>query len=652
MAGAAGAQPAGEVVADRFAQPRTPTVAVGPSGRAVVAWVSRVGERYVVRARVRASRTARWAAPVALSQRTALEPAAPVATVTADGHVVVAWGGPSGPVLAARRSADGAWQRMTVADGSAGFTSPAMASDSLVTLAWAERPASGWRVRTARLGDWPEHPPAGRETWREWPALDLTAADIAPADAQEPPAVAAGGRGDVAVAWPAAGRAFVPRPQPVRATALARDASEWEPRVELAGAGDQVAVGVGPAGHIAVAWVADPAGDRRLEALVRDPVAPSWPRAEVLAGTGTPALPVVAVNHEGYALTAWADDTGDGATMTIQARRRSGASGLWDAPRTVFDRFSFHSIPDLVTMRAVVDANRAATLAWFDPEGPGSATAYAARSIGGPWRIAAQIGVVEDRNDPALAADARGGSLLVTPRALGIGGPNIELVAQAFPVAPHIPVTAGQLLVAQRISQAAVRRVAAVQALLDVGVRAEFIRPGTLTGADFDAGVTVTGTPTGLVPPATPAVLRVAGTGDPSGRVTVSRAQLVINQRVSQAAVRRANAARAVLDAGITGARILDGNIRAVALAPGLTIASAVPAGPPPPDPEPPAPPAGAAGSLTLTPAQMLVNQRIAQAAVLRANWLVEKVEGGLTSADIRDGSLSAADLDPALRTP
>ena len=82
----AAAQPTGEVVADRFARPQTPTVAVGPSGRAVVAWVSRTGSRFVVRARVRASRTAPWAPPAALSQRTVRAPSTPVAAVAGDGH--------------------------------------------------------------------------------------------------------------------------------------------------------------------------------------------------------------------------------------------------------------------------------------------------------------------------------------------------------------------------------------------------------------------------------------------------------------------------------------------------------------------------------------------------------------------------------------
>lgn len=422
-------------------------------------------------------------------------------------------------------------------------------------------------------------------------------------------------------------------------------------RVAVASVGGQAAVSVSPSGHVAVAWAADPAGARRIDAVVRAPFTAEWPPVETLAAAGTPSMPRIAINHEGYAVAAWADDTGAGDTLAILARARSGASGLWAPRRDVHRGFLFHSIPELLTMRAAVDANRAGTVSWFDPEGPGSATAYAARSTGGPWSVAARAGVVADVNEAALAVDARGGSLLVTPRAVGVGGPEIELVSVAFPAVSRTPVTAGQLLTTQRISQAAVRRVAAVRALLDVGVRTEFIRPGTFTAEDFDAGVTVTGTPTGPAPAPTPTTLRVARGGDPSGTVTVSRAQLLINQRISQAAVRRANGARELFDAGLTGAHILDGNVTAAALAPGLTITAAVPAGPPPPDP-PVRPPGDGGGSLALTPEQMLINQRIAQAAMLRANWLVEKVEGGITGADIRDGTLGAADLHPTLRTP
>ena len=51
-----------------------------------------------------------------------------------------------------------------------------------------------------------------------------------------------------------------------------------------------------------------------------------------------------------------------------------------------------------------------------------------------------------------------------------------------------------------------------------------------------------------------------------------------------------------------------------------------------------------------MTAGQLRVNQRIAQAAVLRANWLVERLEGGLRGEDLRAGGLRAEDLHPSAR--
>ncbi len=137
-AAVAGAQPAGEVIADRFARPQTPAVAVGPSGRAVIAWVSGVGDRYVVRARIRGSRTGPWAPPAALAPRSASRPSGPVAAVAPDGGIVVAWDDGAGTVLAARRPArGGAWQRLTVAADAAGFVSPGLTAAGGAPLAWA-----------------------------------------------------------------------------------------------------------------------------------------------------------------------------------------------------------------------------------------------------------------------------------------------------------------------------------------------------------------------------------------------------------------------------------------------------------------------------------------------------------------------------------
>jgi glucose/arabinose dehydrogenase len=114
-----------------------------------------------------------------------------------------------------------------------------------------------------------------------------------------------------------------------------------------------------------------------------------------------------------------------------------------------------------------------------------------------------------------------------------------------------VRLSAGQLLINQRISQAAVRRVNALADRLDGR-------------------------------PVTPPSPR------PAGRVTLSVKQLRINQRISQAAVRRVNA----LTARIEGRPVpgSSGN--------------------------------NAPGTLTLSATQLLINQRISQAAIRRINAL------------------------------
>ena len=59
-----------------------------------------------------------------------------------------------------------------------------------------------------------------------------------------------------------------------------------------------------------------------------------------------------------------------------------------------------------------------------------------------------------------------------------------------------------------------------------------------------------------------------------------------------------------------------------------------------PPRKNPPDP-----GSVTLSTAQLRINQRIAQAGVRNANALIRRLETGLAGADLRPATLTAADL-------
>ena len=214
---------------------------------------------------------------------------------------------------------------------------------------------------------------------------------------------------------------------------------------------------------------------------------------------------------------------------------------------------------------------------------------------------------------------------------------------------------AGQMLIEQRISQAAVRRSNAVQARLDGKLSAKDLCGGAIGAQHFGEGVeTATGSthtleasdPSRITAPAR----RAQGE---ASKVTLSAKQLLINQRVSQAAVRRSNALRARLDAGLTGGDLKTGQIGLGQLAEGLRIVSARQVGTPPRASRTVVK-SGASGrssKVTLSIRQLQINQRIAQAAVRRTNALIDRLETGLLSGDFKKGTISAISLDPSLRS-
>jgi hypothetical protein len=381
-----------------------------------------------------------------------------------------------------------------------------------------------------------------------------------------------------------------------------------------------------------------------VRVAIREPADPAWPAPETLAGgqTATPAYPHLALNGEGYAVAAWGETEGD---LSLRARARSGASGVWGPERTVYDDYSSFSVLELANLHATIDDHRAAILAWTDPEGPGSAAAIAARATGGDWAIAARLAILEDIDETALAATARGGALLLTPRARVVDEPHIDVVGAAFPAPPRFTLSASQLRTNQRISQAAVRR---SNAALDrlAAVRGDDVRDGALDASRFGPGVVIEGTPTGAtVPPGAIPPVQVAPPGPGGGAVRLTAAQLRTNQRISRAALLRSGFGRTLLGLGLTGEQVVDGTIGAGELLPGLRVVHAVP------DPSslPPSPVfrpgTSGTGRVTLSAAQLRINQRIAQQAVLRTNWLIERIEGGLRAADFRAAGLRAEDL-------
>jgi hypothetical protein len=224
-----------------------------------------------------------------------------------------------------------------------------------------------------------------------------------------------------------------------------------------------------------------------------------------------------------------------------------------------------------------------------------------------------------------------------------------------FEVRRPVRLTASQLRVNQRISQAALRRVAAVGAWLDAGIAGGDLRDGGLGREDFARTVHLAGAgapiANGL---ATPRPLVVAGTAARArgGALRADARQLLINQRISQAAVRRANALARRLDGGLTGGDLVAGAVAARTLAPGLSITAAGPVGPPPAPSSTDVRAPGRRGParVAMTDRQALVNQRISQAAVRRANALIAVARSGLTGAHFRDGSIAPVNVAPRLR--
>ena len=126
---------------------------------------------------------------------------------------------------------------------------------------------------------------------------------------------------------------------------------------------------------------------------------------------------------------------------------------------------------------------------------------------------------------------------------------------------------------------------------------------------------------------ATPVPSYALGTGSIAGnrtpaQFTLSKKQLRINQRVSQAAIRRTNAIQAWLDAGVVGTDICGGALgpeEFSGIAYSTTGPDVVRAAPKPRSLNIAAPGAGDPSEITLSVQQLRINQRIAAGAVRRA---------------------------------
>jgi Tol biopolymer transport system component len=260
-----------------------------------------------------------------------------------------------------------------------------------------------------------------------------------------------------------------------------------------------------------------------------------------------------------------------------------------------------------------------------------------------------------------LSDATRGGSRAVVrvdlqagaaPPGSGVSSPPCRVLPPARPSDPspdRLVLSEAQLLINQRIAQAAIWRLNAIQARLDRGLRARDLCGHSIGPEDLAPGIVtrVAAEPLSPLIPADPApILPVMRRAEGRGAVTLSARQLLINQRIGQTALRRANALAARLDRGLTGGDIVDGQVTQGALLERMEVSEAR------------ASRASAPSRMTtqqrraegrsqvrLSVRQLRINQRVFQAAVRRANVLVRRLEAGITGAGIRDGSLAAADL-------
>jgi hypothetical protein len=209
--------------------------------------------------------------------------------------------------------------------------------------------------------------------------------------------------------------------------------------------------------------------------------------------------------------------------------------------------------------------------------------------------------------------------------------------------------SARQLLINQRIGQAAIRRLNAVEERLDGGLRARDLCGHAIGPAQLGPGITTAPAAASLAPaaPADPAPITDPGRRGQGDPVSLSARQLLINQRIYQAAIRRADGIAARLRGGLTGGDVRNGQVTQGKLYDRLQVTGRAPA------PEPPASRtviprrtgSGDPGAVTLSVAQLAINQRIAQRGVRDANALIRRLETGVSGADLRPGTLTAADL-------
>jgi hypothetical protein len=146
-----------------------------------------------------------------------------------------------------------------------------------------------------------------------------------------------------------------------------------------------------------------------------------------------------------------------------------------------------------------------------------------------------------------------------------------------------------------------------------------------------------------------------AGPRPGSGGNPALRRQMLTSQRIAQAAIRRLNGVQEWLDQGLVAGDIIGGGIGRADLSPLIVTGPVTP----PHALEEAAPrkvvvASGSrkdgGGNVRVSARQLRINQRIAAAAVRRANAIEARLDRGLTGGDLRGAVITLGKLEPGLR--
>ncbi len=547
----------------------------------------------------------------------------------------------------------------------------AIAPSGAQVIAFTGRSESGFAVLTrsrARAGG-----PWG-------PAVRVSpVARTRPAD----PAVAIDPRGAAVVIWRSPD-------EPVRSAVRRSAGAEWT-RLSVAGgpAGfDSPAVALTD-GIATAAWVDGRGSARRAHRAVLDLAAGAWRVSAPLAVDGATA---VSVGGDGTVAAVWAgpdagasgvDATADATPGPVGASRHAPAAAGWEPPVKLSDAGSnpsadvaddgstiagwkdvMHAPVNRAALRpagsagwsppedigggrfgpsVAVNGRGEALAAWLGPNdgGPAPFDVFARRRRGDAWEATVRLDAVDVGGSNALVdLDDLGNGFIAVLDPEGPGSATVRGSVWTRP-APA-PVEAGGLAVGGDGERFALASSGRGDALL--------ASTRSLAVDDPARNTDLVGTPL-RVTTCGPQVIDDRTT--PDGTVTLSATQLRINQRISSAGIRRADAIEAWLDAGIEARDLCGGAIVASVLGPGVEAgAPATARGRFSADPRPLriAPPARKTGvEFTLSAAQLRINQRIASRVVRQANALTARLDDGLSGGDLAAGAVTPETLAPTI---